>query len=218
MIGFVTGTGTDAGKTAVTRGLARAMRRRGRSVVAIKPFETGCDPEARDADALASAAGGVVPGPWYRARRPVAPWAATLAGEAPPEWDVIVEALAARASEVDVALVEGAGGVLVPVDAEHDVIDLATALGARVLLVAPDSLGVISAVATAMESLARRGLGAEVVLRSVAQPDPSAASNRAILEARLGAVVRAFPWVASADDEGLADAAEAAGLVDALLG
>ncbi len=194
---FVTATGTGVGKTVLTEALARQWRASGKRVAAVKPIETGCDPAPADARVLAEACGrpelAEAPG-LYRVAPPVAPWAATLAGSpAPPSLERLAEAVWAAAGTCDVLLVEGAGGVLVPLDAEHDLIDLARRLGLGALLVARDGLGVLSHTLTAAESLAARG----VPLLAVAlvrhreggeQEDPSLRSNAAILSARLAPV------------------------------
>ncbi|MCB9616241.1 MAG: dethiobiotin synthase [Sandaracinus sp.] len=210
MIVLVTATGTDAGKTAFTRGLARALRRRGVDVVAVKPFETGVDQVAEDAAALERAAGVAAPGPWYRASAPVAPWAATLMGEPAPAWEHIVDGLRSLADRHVVTLVEGAGGPRVPIDPEREILDLAVELGAKVLLVAPDTLGVLSFALTAWDAVKARALEAELVLRGVAEPDASARTNALVLNQKLGRACVVLPFVAAVeDDDALADAVEA---------
>lgn len=206
MIVFVTATGTDAGKTAFTRGLARAAARAGLDVVAIKPFETGVTSRAHDAEALARAAGRTVEGPWYRAEAPVAPWAATLMGEAPPDWEAIVRCVRQAASEHSLCLVEGAGGVRVPVDSRREVVDLAVELGAAVLVVAPNQLGVLSYSLTAFEHLRSRGLEASLVLRDISFPDVSGATNATILAEKLKLSPARLRFVLDASDDALADA------------
>jgi dethiobiotin synthetase len=213
VIVLVTATGTDAGKTTLTRGLARAARLRGIDVVGIKPFETGVVGTAVDAEALERAAGAAWPGPWFRAGSPVAPWAATTMGEGAVDWDGILDAVRAAGERHELVLVEGAGGVRVPIDGEREVRDLARALDARVLLVAPDVLGVLSYVLTAVESLAAVGATPELVLRATPSPDPSAATNGALLEKKLGGRIHRFPHVVG-DDDALARAVEDAGLLD----
>jgi dethiobiotin synthetase len=215
MIVLVTATGTDAGKTTLTRGLARAVRRRGIDVVALKPFETGVETVPVDAVALEQASGARWEGPWYRAKAPVAPWSATLMGEPPPDWDTIVAALRAAADHHAWCLVEGAGGPRVPIDATREVRDLASELGAAVVLVAPDVLGVLSYTFTAVESLTALGNTPIVVLRDVARPDPSATTNAMVLERKLGRAPFRLPFVVG-DDDALADAVERSGLVEAL--
>jgi len=192
---FITGTGTGVGKTFVTRGLAHALRHDGVSVAAIKPYETGCAPDPEDALALGRACGrpelanaeGL-----YRARRPVAPWAATLAGEPPPApIDTLAATVRGLAASSEIALVEGAGGLRVPVDADQDVADLAIALGLPLLLVARDELGVLSHTLCAYEAARARGLHVVgvVLSSSLEAGDPSQAHNTRILQDRLEAPV-----------------------------
>lgn len=200
---FISGTGTGVGKTWVTRGLARASRRRGKTVWAVKPIETG---GGSDAIELARAAGHDPPSGFYRARAPLAPHAAALEGEAAPDVDAIARAI--RALEAEVILVEGAGGLLVPLDALRDIADLIAALGAPTILVARDELGVISSLRTAFESADARGLHViACVLTRGATLDESVRTNARMLEARLACPILTFA-PAGDDDDALADAAE----------
>lgn len=185
---FVSGTTTGAGKTTITRALAQALVLRGRSVAAIKPLETGVDRVAEDAVALAAACGRpeLASDPaWYRARRPASPYAATLEGESPPRLDAIL----ARIGTLDVELVlcEGAGGLLVPLDRERTMADLARALGLPLLLVAPDRLGVLSDVLSIHEAAEHRGLAVAAIALSATTPEPdsSTGTNLRILSERL---------------------------------
>lgn len=205
---FVSGTGTGVGKTFVTRGLARALARRDVKVVAVKPLETGCTPDPLDALALARAGGrpeaALAPG-LYRARLPLAPWAATLEGEPAPDLDAIVGAIEALASGADVTLIEGAGGVRVPLDAERDVLDLVARLDARLVMVSTDRLGVLSHVLTAYESAVARGVDVAAVVLTQGGEDPSSRTNARILAARLPCPIATFPRVEHDDDDMLAD-------------
>ncbi len=221
---FISGTGTGVGKTFVTRGLAKAMTARERRVVALKPIETGFSSlEGSDAFTLARACGrpplASHPG-FYRAGSPVSPYAASLEGEpAPPPVRALVDAVhqAARGSEF--ALVEGAGGLLVPLDRHQSMADLIAALGLPLVLVAPNALGVLSYVLCAAECARARG----IELRALVLVDPadpsrelSARTNAKILDERLGTPVFEFPHVPD-NDEALAQAANASSLVDLLL-
>ncbi|MEM1415891.1 MAG: dethiobiotin synthase [Myxococcota bacterium] len=219
---FVSATGTEVGKTAVSRGIARAWARRG-PAAALKPFETGVDPVAMDARSLARACGrpelASHPG-FYRAKRPLAPWAATLEGEAPPDIDAALAAVRELAIP-ERTLVEGAGGVLVPMDAERTMLDVASALGAHLLLVAADTLGVLSYTLTAVAEARRAGLVPRVVV--LTRPTPEArlshATNARILEAKLGLPLRVLPHLEGLEDDArgddrLADAVLEAGIVD----
>lgn len=208
---LVSGTGTGVGKTWVTRGLARALARRGLGVVAIKPIETGCDPTPQDALALARACGrpelasahGL-----YRVRPPLAPWAATLEGEPPLDLPHIVHVTDALCQGADVALVEGAGGVRVPLDEDRDILDLSRLLQAPLLLVAADRLGVLSHVLTANDAASARAVRIEAVVLTGPGDGASVRTNREILAARLPCPLLRFPAVTEDDDERLADAAE----------
>jgi dethiobiotin synthetase len=234
---LVTGTGTAVGKTFVTRGIAAALRSGGRSVVALKPIETGVSvpgmptpgmlaPAAlTDADALARACGRpeLAHAPdLYRAALPLSPYAASLATtDPPPSLPALCATIAALAQGADALLVEGAGGLLVPIDRELSFADLAIALGLPLVMVASDALGVLSHVLTAAESAQRRGLSlAAVVLTQHAHaPDGSHVHNRVILQERLACPVLAFARCED-DDLALAAAARSSGLLahlDALL-
>jgi dethiobiotin synthetase len=187
---FVTATGTGAGKTQLARGLTLAARRRGRRVVAVKPIETGCDPLPADALALAAACGRpelARDAAFHRGRAALSPHAALLGGEPPvPPLDALVSRIRALGEGADDIVVEGAGGLLVPLDAHRTMADLAAALGYPVCIVAPDALGVLSHALTAVESARARALPlVMLVLSRTAGPDPSTARNRSILAERL---------------------------------
>lgn len=195
---FVSGTGTGVGKTFVTRALAAALRERGEEVAALKPIETGCDPDPADALALATAAGrpelASLPG-LYRVTPPLAPWAATLEGQPPLDWDALIAAVAPHRNDPNL-LVEGAGGLLVPLDERRTIADLVEALDLPLLLVAANALGVLSDTLAVVECATRRRLEvAAVILVAPRTPDRSMASNIDILDARIAAPVIAFPHV-----------------------
>lgn len=221
---FVSGASTGVGKTFVTRALAAALRTQGRKVAAIKPVETGVsDPERSDAKLLARACGRpevASDAGFYRGRLPVAPYAAMLEGEpAPQPLRALVDAVhrAARGSEL--TLVEGAGGLLVPLDRHITMAELAAALGLPVLIVAPNSLGVLSSVLCAAESARERSLELRAVVLIDPEKtidDPSVRTNARILDERLGTPVFEFPRTGD-DDEALASAAITSGLLAAVL-
>lgn len=218
---FLSGTGTGVGKTFVSRGLSRALVRRGLPVAAVKPLETGCQPEPEDARALARACGrpelAHAPG-LYRAPLPLAPYAATLAGCSPPPALATLAATIRQLLEgAQVQLVEGAGGLFVPYDAEQDLADLAARLGAPIVVVAPDALGTLSYTLSLVACARARGLSVDalvLVRKPLAEPDPSRESNARILAERLPGLPLFVFAEAVDDDDVLADRAEASGLVD----
>lgn len=163
----MTGTDTGVGKTWVSCGVLRAARAAGLRVAARKPAETGCDPDASgrlvgaDAVALHAAAGAdepldaVCP---IRLPDPLAPaFAARRAGVTIDESQVVASCRR-RAAEVDLLLVEGAGGLLVPLAGRFTFADLARELGARLLLVVGARLGAINHALLTIEVAAARGI------------------------------------------------------------
>jgi dethiobiotin synthetase len=204
---FIAGTGTGVGKTWLTRGLARALTNAGARVAAIKPIETGCVDGAADARALAAACNrpeldhqGL-----YRASAPLAPYAAELEGERRVDLSQLVAHTRALASDADAVLVEGAGGLFTPLDAEHDVADLARALELPLLLVAKDELGTLSATIAHTIGAAQRGL--MIAACVLTQPsDASSRTNGRILAERLPCPVLALA-PSRDDDDALAEAA-----------
>lgn len=209
---FITATGTDCGKTWLTRGLARALTQRGLRVAALKPIETGVVDRPLDATALAQAAGEpALAGLGVRLRSPSSPLAAALAeGRSLPSVDELAATVHHDARGYDIALVEGAGGLLVPLDAGATVAELARALGFPLVLVGRDALGTLSHVLTAWESAVARGLAVRAVVLTRgpwSRDDVSVGSNRAILAARLPAPVLAF-GPGEDDDDALATAAK----------
>lgn len=165
---FVTATGTDIGKTFVTCGLIRALRARDRKVEALKPVVSGFEPaeaEGSDSGRLLSALGRPVTpetisrmSPW-RFAAPLAPdMAATREGRKLDFPATIGFCRDAIAADHDPLLIEGVGGVMSPLDAEHTVLDWMTALGIPVVLVAGSYLGTLSHALTALDVLARRRL------------------------------------------------------------
>ena len=178
---FVTGTGTDIGKTYVSCALIRALKAKGAVVDAFKPVVSGFDPKdaaGSDPARLAAALGD--PGAVFsiaprRYRAPLSPnVAARLEGETLVLDDMVIDAVA-RAAELrdGLLLVEGAGGVMSPLTDTQTNLDMITVLGAPVLLVAGSYLGTISHILTALVALraARARVAAVVISESLDAPD-----------------------------------------------
>lgn len=184
---FITATGTGVGKTWIATALTTACVDRGMHVAAIKPVETGVDPEPHDALALARASGDeslATAAGLYRAKEPLAPYAIEKGG-GPAVGSL--RALAKRVRELSAGseylIVEGAGGVLVPLDHEHTIADLAVELDLQTILVARDALGVLSYTLTAVEALRKRNVSVRaVVLNHVEQDDAEDLSRRSNAE------------------------------------
>jgi dethiobiotin synthetase len=164
---FVTGTGTDVGKTFVTAALIRHLRAAGKMVDAFKPVVSGFDAEriaGSDPDVLLSALGRVSTleevqriSPW-RFSAPLSPdLAAKSEGRAIHFPDLV--AFSQKATDAGGTIfIEGVGGIMVPIDQSHTVLDWMSALHSPVLVVAGSYLGTISHTLTALHVLARRNL------------------------------------------------------------
>ena len=129
---FITGTDTGVGKTFVTCGLAAALCRQGKKVGVLKPVETGCEVRNRelypsDTFNLIRSAGSVLPPQLvcpYRLAAPLAPEAAAEAAGVTIEKATILDHYHQIAPQHDITLVEGAGGLLVPLAEDYTFADL----------------------------------------------------------------------------------------------
>lgn len=203
---FITGTDTDIGKTVVGTAMARGAHPA--PVIALKPIETGVDGRPADADALAAACGrpdlADVHG-FVRMRAPLAPWAANMGGEPAIDFDEVVEAIRVQLLPGCEHIIEGAGGLLVPLDDQRVIADLAREVDATVLIVAAEKLGVISHVLTAYECAWARGLEiGGIVLSRHKRRHASWKTNKQVIEGYVDCPVVHFPKVK--DDAALAAA------------
>ncbi|MDN0200255.1 dethiobiotin synthase [Streptomyces sp. S.PNR 29] len=157
----ITGTGTEVGKTVTTAAVAAAALAAGRSVAVLKAAQTGVGPdEPGDAQEVARLAGEVAATELARYPEPLAPaTAARRAGRAPVHPQEVAEAAAKLATEHDLVLVEGAGGLLVRFDAAGGTLaDAAQLLGAPVLVVASAGLGTLNSTELTVRELRSRGV------------------------------------------------------------
>jgi len=163
---FITGTDTGAGKTVFTAALAARLRAAGRDVVAIKPIASGATVAggrrfSADAAFLERAAQSGEP---QTAINPVlldAPLAPAVAARLQGQ-TILLECAAERcrraASRHEIALVEGVGGLLVPLTDDSTVADFARMLGLPLIVVARPGLGTINHTALTVECARARGL------------------------------------------------------------
>ena len=219
---FVAGAGTDVGKTYVGAELIRALLARGVAVDALKPVVSGFDPgdwAGSDPGQLLAALGRPLTDETLRA---ISPWrfAAPLSPEMAARLEGRALACAAIAAfcrtriaelEPRLVLVEGAGGVMSPVDEHTTGLDLMAAVGAPVLLVGGSYLGAISHTLTAIEALRSRGLR----LKAVVVSESGAASTPFVETVAAIGRLSGFARVIAASRGGAGDWREA--LADAVL-
>ncbi len=213
---FVTGTDTGVGKSVLAAAIVSRLRLTGVAVRALKPVITGLneppDPDwPPDHELLARAAGSdPATVTWARYGPPVSPHlAADLAGR-PVSAAALAEWTRDTAAPGEVVVVEGVGGLLVPLGEDSDVRDLAGALGLPLVIAARPGLGTINHTLMTLECARRTGLSvAGVVLTPwPSQPGMIERSNLETI-ARLGRVeVGTLGEVARADPELLAAATE----------
>jgi dethiobiotin synthetase len=203
----ITGTDTGVGKTLVACAIAAGLRKRGLRVAAMKPVETGVsfDDNLRDGARLARAAGDLLPlsvlSP-VTLPLPVAPLVAARHARANIDLSVLDHAVRTAAADADALLVEGAGGLLVPITDRIAFDSLFARWGLDVVIVAANRLGVINH--TRLTVAAARAAGLQVraiVLNSVSQATDESAADNAQVIAELETVrVIELPWLANSDD------------------
>ena len=189
---FITGTDTGVGKTVVSSALIAAFRKAGLKVGALKPIETGVgEAGPLDAIALRDAAGSTDPLATICPQQfalPAAPNAAASAEDREVNLAAIDAAYETLAKGRDLMVVEGAGGLLVPIRDDWTMAELARRLDLPLLVVARASLGTINHTALTLEVAASRELPVLGVIISHASGPISAAdaSNLLALKKILG--------------------------------
>lgn len=177
------------GKTQASRALLSLLADAGLSPQGFKPYESGCSSLSAPSDALSlrEAARSELPLELvcpHRFRAPLAPGIAARRLGREPDWRVTLAAW--ERLRHGTVVVEGAGGLFVPLDSSHDVIDLISTLGLPVLLVARAGLGTLNHTALSLEALAARDIPVAAVLLSRSTParDPSERDNPALIAER----------------------------------
>lgn len=188
---FITGTDTGVGKTFVACGLATLLRERGYRVGVMKPAETGCAeqdgkliPEdavrLRDASGCGEPIEKICP---YRLPEPLAPSLAAERAGARIDIDRLLEVYQEISSNRDVILVEGAGGLMVPLLPSFTYADLARVMKLPLVVVAANKLGAINHLLLTLEHASCKGLTVlgYILNRVSAENSLAAETNREIL-------------------------------------
>jgi dethiobiotin synthetase len=200
----ITGTDTGVGKTYVSTVLLTLLRRRGLSVAAMKPVETGvkADDPASDAMRLRDAAG--ADDPIERVRpillaEPLAPWVALNRSGGTVDLNALDTAYHALAEGRDAILVEGAGGLLVPLTRDLAYDGLFVGWGLDLIVVAGNRLGTINHTLLTVRAAHDAGLRVRGVVLNALGPEPGGIAERTNLEALAELLdpvpVLPFPWI-----------------------
>ena len=172
MIRFVTGTDTGVGKTLAAAALCRAERKAGRTVLYAKPVQTGLE-RAQAGDAAFVAAAAKVPViECVRFPEPLAPAVAAQRAGAIIDVDALLTDLEKAGDGFDRIMVEGAGGLLVPLWDDVTMADMADRLGAGLIVVTRPTLGTLNHTALTLEAAVTRGLPVDGLVISGWPADP----------------------------------------------
>ncbi len=163
---FITGTDTEVGKTVIAGAIADWFRRRAARGAVLKPAATGCEKRreglvSEDAEFLAACADSRHPLDLICPERFVEPLAPAIAAERAGvklDWESINRSLRLMSEGSDVMIVEGVGGLMVPMDAKHTVLDVVKWLGIPSVVVARPALGTINHSLLTVNALRANGL------------------------------------------------------------
>ncbi len=192
---FITGTDTGVGKTLLTAMLLHHLRQSGVHALAMKPF---CSGDREDVELLRRLQDGELQpdeiNPFYF-RDPVAPLVAARSECRRITCSQVIAAVGEIADRCDWLLIEGAGGVLVPLGETFSVLDLIARSDCRVLIVSRNRLGTINHTRLTVAALQSRGIRQlKVVVVQPRDPDSSSSSNILTLRELLGSLpVLAIP-------------------------
>lgn len=189
---FITGTDTGVGKTFVTAGIAAVLKEKGVDVGVMKPVETGCaekggELEPQDALYLKNAAGVsdeldlINP---YRFKAPIAPAAAAVLEGKTIDLSKIKKSYEALSSKHQLMFVEGAGGILVPLNEKETIADLVKVLQLPLIVIAESRLGTINHTLLTVKYAQSIGIVvAGIILNHVSlSPGESLSANRAEIQ------------------------------------
>jgi dethiobiotin synthetase len=197
---FITGTDTGVGKTVITAALAWTLVQAGGRVAVMKPVQTGTGlPGMTDIEFVESVLDANLDADnvcIYRFQEPLSPLAASRISGIKIDTCKIREAFGKLRSKHDVVIVEGAGGLLVPITEDYLMADLARDLGIPLLIVARPDLGTLNHTALTVESARRRGIDILGVVINRFPPSPGLAerSNPGLMAMMTGVpVLGVFP-------------------------
>ncbi len=190
----VVGTDTGVGKTVVTAGLTGWLREEGVDASAVKPAQTGYPPDD-DAAFVAEACGTADAATCLRRLEPpLAPRVAAEREDVTLGYDVIRDGCERELDTTTVGIVEGIGGLRVPLAGEREVIDLVSDLDCTAVLVARSGLGTLNHTALSVSALERRGVDVHaVVLNEFEGASVAERTNPAELERMTGVPVHTVP-------------------------
>jgi dethiobiotin synthetase len=204
---FITGTDTGVGKTIIAAAIGRAVTGLGYSTAVMKPVETGCRRDGpvlvpHDGSFLLDMSGSDIPlsdvTP-YRFETPVAPLVASETEGLEINTDLILDTFYRLSSRHDFIIVEGVGGIMVPVRDDMLIIDLIKAMDLPVVIVAMNKLGMINHTLLTVNAALDRGITVKgVIINSPSLPtgDMAEETNPSVLKRLLKVpLLGEFPYL-----------------------
>jgi len=185
---FITGTDTGVGKTIVTAALVKAAQSLGFRAVGMKPIETGCQKTVESRQHTAYGNDFLIPADGMflrnmagakesldlitpvRFENPLAPMPASEREEIPVDMEKITNAFAALAYKYTVLIIEGIGGILVPITKDYSVLDMAKDFGLPVIVVTRPGLGMINHTLLTVNYALEEGLPVAGIIINYHQP------------------------------------------------
>jgi len=158
---FITGTNTEVGKTIIGRAIIIALVNRGIDVKALKPVESGVKDIPQDAMALLKASKkqrDIKETCLYALKTPASPHVAAKQEGIEIKEKSIIEFINKTTKESQMLIVEGAGGILVPLSPKLLYIDIIKNIGFPIVIVAPNVLGTINATLLTIEAAKKRNI------------------------------------------------------------
>lgn len=188
---FITAVNTEVGKTFVTASLLRAFLQSGRTVIALKPVQTGCEMSggrlvAQDVSEYAKVSADSDIAPIYAFKFPASPHYSASLECREIKTDKILKFIDAHSAQCEITLIEGAGGIFVPLNSRESFLDVMRAVDAPIVLVCKNELGAINSALCSVYVLRSHGLKiAALVLNFTDEKDEICVSNAAYLKSKL---------------------------------
>lgn len=190
----VVGTDTAVGKTVVTAGLVGRLREAGVDARAVKPCQTGYPPDD-DAAFVARACGDETAATCLRRLEPaLAPAVAAEQVDTDLSYEAILSDCREAVADAEVGVVEGIGGLRVPLADDREVVDLVADLEMPTLIVARSGLGTLNHTALTVEALQARGVAvAGIVCNEYAGETTAERTNPSVVSEMTGVPVETLP-------------------------